>query len=170
MKRILIPILAVLGVAQAAEVVERKTLTLDGAQRAIAAAVAQAHRNHSGGVIAVVDDGRNLMALERVDGTFAAGAHGVLSATAPAAVALWPAGRQGETKLQPGFRSLTVRRYRNPYLTRCCERISHFQDHRHVAAWLHSARNLHVHLNQTRDLSGYAAGVLQYRRYSSAPE
>src|SRR5204863_5531906 len=52
-----------------------KTLTLDGARRAIAAAVAQAHKNHAGGVIAVVDDGGNLMALERVDGTFAAGAN-----------------------------------------------------------------------------------------------
>jgi len=61
--------------ARAAEIAERKTLTLDGAQRAIAAAVAQAHKNHAGGVIAVVDDGGNLMALERVDGTFAAGAN-----------------------------------------------------------------------------------------------
>ena len=63
------------GAARAAEIAERKTLTLDGAQRAIAAAVAQAHKNHAGGVIAVVDDGGNLMALERVDGTFAAGAN-----------------------------------------------------------------------------------------------
>ena len=59
----------------AAELAQRNTLTLEGAQRAIAAAVAQAHRNRAGGVIAVVDDGGNLMALERVDGTFAAGAN-----------------------------------------------------------------------------------------------
>ena len=63
------------GAAAATEIADRKTLTLDGARRAIAAAVAQAHRNHAGGVIAVVDDGGNLMALERVDGTFAAGAN-----------------------------------------------------------------------------------------------
>ena len=63
------------GIAAATEITERKTLTLDGARRAIAAAVAQAHKNHAGGVIAVVDDGGNLMALERVDGTFAAGAN-----------------------------------------------------------------------------------------------
>src|ERR1041385_990769 len=63
------------GAATATEITDRKTLTLDGARRAIAAAVAQAHRNHAGGVIAVVDDGGNLMALERVDGTFAAGAN-----------------------------------------------------------------------------------------------
>ena len=59
----------------AAELAQRNTLTLEGARRAVSAAVAQAHRNHAGGVIAVVDDGGNLMALERVDGTFAAGAN-----------------------------------------------------------------------------------------------
>jgi len=63
------------GITRAADIAERRTLTLDGAQRAIAAAVAQAQKNHAGGVIAVVDDGGNLMALERVDGTFAAGAN-----------------------------------------------------------------------------------------------
>jgi glc operon protein GlcG len=63
------------GIGGAVEIAQRKTLTLDGAQKAIAAAVAQAHKNHAGGVIAVVDDGGNLMALERVDGTFAAGAN-----------------------------------------------------------------------------------------------
>jgi glc operon protein GlcG len=63
------------GAAGPTEIADRKTLTLDGARRAIAAAVAQAHKNHAGGVIAVVDDGGNLMALERVDGTFAAGAN-----------------------------------------------------------------------------------------------
>ena len=34
----------------------QKTLTLDGARHAITAAVAQAYKNHAGGVIAVVDD------------------------------------------------------------------------------------------------------------------
>src|SRR5215831_17781362 len=63
------------GAAGPTEIADRKTLTLDGARRAIGAAVAQAHKNHAGGVIAVVDDGGNLMALERVDGTFAAGAN-----------------------------------------------------------------------------------------------
>ena len=61
--------------AGAAGLVQKNTLTLDGARTAIAAAVAQAHKNKAGGVIAVVDDGGNLMALERVDGTFAAGAN-----------------------------------------------------------------------------------------------
>ncbi len=58
-----------------AQVAEKKSLTLDGAKKVIAAAVAEARRlNAPGGVIAVVDDGGNLMALERLDGTFAAGA------------------------------------------------------------------------------------------------
>lgn len=56
-------------------VAAKHTLTIEGARKAIAAAVAQAHKNKAGGVIAVVDDGGNLMALERVDGTFAAGAN-----------------------------------------------------------------------------------------------
>ena len=59
-----------------AQVTEKKTLTLDGARRVIAAAELYAKRNNApGGVIAVVDDGGNLMALERLDGTFAAGAN-----------------------------------------------------------------------------------------------
>src|SRR5215216_6619520 len=59
-----------------AQVAAKKALSLDGAKRVIAAAVAEAKRaNAPGGVIAVVDDGGNLMALERLDGTFAAGAN-----------------------------------------------------------------------------------------------
>src|ERR1043166_6504150 len=55
---------------------DRKTLTLDGAERVIAAAKAKAQELKSpGGVIAVVDAGGNLMALARLDGTFAAGAN-----------------------------------------------------------------------------------------------
>lgn len=63
------------GPAQA-QLAEKKTLTLDGAKKAIEAAKAYAKQNSApGGVIAVVDDGGNLMALERLDGTFAAGAN-----------------------------------------------------------------------------------------------
>ena len=58
-----------------ANVTDKKTLTIEGAKKVIAAAVAYAKKNNApGGVIAVVDDGGNLMALERLDGTFAAGA------------------------------------------------------------------------------------------------
>jgi glc operon protein GlcG len=56
-------------------VAEKKTLALAGAKKVIAAAVAKAKElNAPGGVIAVVDDGGNLMTVERLDGTFAAGA------------------------------------------------------------------------------------------------
>jgi uncharacterized protein GlcG (DUF336 family)/mannose-6-phosphate isomerase-like protein (cupin superfamily) len=59
-----------------AQVAEKKALTLEGAKKVIAAAEAYAKQNDApGGVIAVVDDGGNLMALERLDGTFAAGAN-----------------------------------------------------------------------------------------------
>jgi uncharacterized protein GlcG (DUF336 family)/mannose-6-phosphate isomerase-like protein (cupin superfamily) len=59
-----------------AQTVDKKTLTIDGAKKVIAGAVAYAKKNNApGGVIAVVDDGGNLMALERLDGTFAAGAN-----------------------------------------------------------------------------------------------
>jgi len=59
-----------------AQVTEKKSLTLEGARQVIAAAKAEAQKlNAPGGVIAVVDDGGNLMALERLDGTFAAGAN-----------------------------------------------------------------------------------------------
>jgi uncharacterized protein GlcG (DUF336 family)/mannose-6-phosphate isomerase-like protein (cupin superfamily) len=59
-----------------AQTIEKKTLSIEGAKRVIASAVAYARKNNApGGVIAVVDDGGNLMALERLDGTFAAGAN-----------------------------------------------------------------------------------------------
>lgn len=55
-----------------AQVVEQKGLTLEAARRVIAAAVAEARRNEVGGAIAVVDAGGHVVALERLDGTFAA--------------------------------------------------------------------------------------------------
>src|SRR3954468_6654183 len=62
--------------ASTAQIADKKVLTLDGAKRVIAAAEAQAKQlNAPGAVIAVVDDGGNLMALERLDGTFSAGAN-----------------------------------------------------------------------------------------------
>lgn len=76
--RIALTALIVLCVATLAnaQTVEKKTLTIDGAKRVMAGAVDYAKKNNApGGVIAVVDDGGNLMALERLDGTFAAGAN-----------------------------------------------------------------------------------------------
>ncbi len=71
----LIATMLALGVTGHAQVVEKKSLNLDGAKKAIIAAVDYAKKNNApGGVIAVVDEGGNLMALERLDGTFAMGA------------------------------------------------------------------------------------------------
>jgi glc operon protein GlcG len=55
------------------DIANQPTLTLDGAKRAVAAAVAYA-RSHGapGGAIAVVDAGGHTLYLERLDGTFPA--------------------------------------------------------------------------------------------------
>ncbi|HEX7330448.1 MAG TPA: heme-binding protein [Pyrinomonadaceae bacterium] len=76
--RITIAALVILSAAlfANAQTVEKKTLTIEGAKKVIAAAVDYAKKHNApGGVIAVVDDGGNLMALERLDGTAAAGAN-----------------------------------------------------------------------------------------------
>lgn len=64
---------AAVGISSA-QVAQKTVLTLEGAKKVAAAAVAEARKNHEGGVIAIVDDGGNLMYLERLDGTFPAGA------------------------------------------------------------------------------------------------
>lgn len=68
--------LAAAGRAHADAVTQsRATLTLDGAKRVAAAAVAEARRLAApGGAIAVVDDGGALLYLERLDNTFPAAA------------------------------------------------------------------------------------------------
>jgi uncharacterized protein GlcG (DUF336 family) len=68
-----IALLLTAGAAHA-QVVDQKGLTLEAAKRVIAAATTEARRNHAGGAIAVVDAGGHVVALERLDGTFAAGA------------------------------------------------------------------------------------------------
>lgn len=50
------------------------SLTLEGANRVLAAAVEAAKSRSAGGAIAVVDDGGALIAFQRLDGTFPAGA------------------------------------------------------------------------------------------------
>ena len=54
---------------------ERKTLTLEGAQKVMDAAIAEAHRlNAPGGAIAIVDDGGHAVLTARLDNTFPAAA------------------------------------------------------------------------------------------------
>jgi len=68
-------LVAVLTATSRGQVAEKKTLTLDGAKKVVAGAVDYARKNNApGAAIAVVDDGGNLIAVERLDGTFAAGA------------------------------------------------------------------------------------------------
>lgn len=55
-------------------VATRQTINSEGGGRVLAAAVAEAKKRSAGSAIAVVDDGGNLIALQRLDGTFAAGA------------------------------------------------------------------------------------------------
>ena len=70
--------LALLGtvLAASAQTLDKKSITLEGARTVISGAKAFAKTAGApGGVIAVVDDGGNLVALERLDGTFTAGAN-----------------------------------------------------------------------------------------------
>ncbi len=59
----------------AADVIQKNALTLDGARKVVASAVAEARRLNTTAAIAVVDDGGNILALERIDGTFPAGSN-----------------------------------------------------------------------------------------------
>jgi glc operon protein GlcG len=67
--------LAAAGEARAQTTITKKMLTLDGAKAVAAAAAAEAKRGNEGGSIAIVDDGGNLMYLERIQPTFPMGAH-----------------------------------------------------------------------------------------------
>ncbi len=72
---ILVLFLMFSGLLQA-QVVDKKGMSLEGARIVIVGAVEEAKKlNAPGGVIAVVDEGGNLVAVERLDNTFAAGAN-----------------------------------------------------------------------------------------------
>src|SRR5438552_3532860 len=78
LKKLLFAALSLLstGVYAHAQTIERRSITLEGARTVIGAAKDYARKNNApGGVIAVVDEGGNLVALERLDGTFSAGAN-----------------------------------------------------------------------------------------------
>ena len=62
------------GLVQAQATEAKKALTLEGAKTVAAAAAAEAKRGNEGASIAIVDDGGNLMYLERIQPTFAMGA------------------------------------------------------------------------------------------------
>jgi len=71
---IVIFVLSGLRASAVAQTSQKKSLTLEGARKVIAAAEVYAKEHGApGAAIAVVADGGNLMALERLDGTFPAG-------------------------------------------------------------------------------------------------
>jgi glc operon protein GlcG len=73
----LMSIVSVLAVspAPAADTAAQAVLTREGAQRVVAAGIAYARQNHApGAAIAVVDSGGHVILVERLDGTFPAGA------------------------------------------------------------------------------------------------
>lgn len=61
-------------VPAAPTIVNAHSLSLEGANKALAAALAKAAERGAGGAIAVVDSGGSLIAFQRIDGTFPAGA------------------------------------------------------------------------------------------------
>ena len=72
---VLIAALLALSDRSQAQVVEtKKGLTLEGAKAAAAAATAEARKGNEGASVAVVDEGGNLMYLERMQPTFPMGA------------------------------------------------------------------------------------------------
>jgi glc operon protein GlcG len=78
--RLAVACLVVLGVsaatatAQAQVTQSKKVLTLEGAKAVAAAAAMEAKKGNEGASIAIVDDGGNLMYLERIQPTFPMGA------------------------------------------------------------------------------------------------
>jgi glc operon protein GlcG len=81
---------------------QKKALTLEGAKKVIGAAVAEAKKlNAPGAAIAVVDEGGNLVAVERLDGTFAAGANISIGKARTAAIFRRPS-REFEEQIKNG--------------------------------------------------------------------
>jgi glc operon protein GlcG len=75
MKNIFLSIVVLMGFQQAvsAQVIDSKTVSLDAAKKIVSEAARYAKANNApGGAIAVVDNGGNLVYLERLDGTFPA--------------------------------------------------------------------------------------------------
>ena len=71
----LVLVLACSQAASAADITAQPTLTLEGAKRAVAAALAYARAHDApGAAVAVVDAGGHTIFLERLDGTFPASA------------------------------------------------------------------------------------------------
>jgi len=100
--------LALVAGPLSAQVVTKKTLTLDGAKAVVAAAEEFARAKGAGGAIAVVDDGGNLMLLARLDGTFAMGSTISIGKARTAALFKKPTSFFEELVVQKGRVSMTA--------------------------------------------------------------
>ena len=109
-------VVAVDGGPGHAQVARRRVSPSRAPGRSSRRRIAEARRSKAGGVIAVVDDGGNLMALERLDGTFAAGANISIGKARTAALFKKPTrGLRGHHRQGPhrhGRASTTSRRCR----------------------------------------------------------
>jgi glc operon protein GlcG len=68
MKKLLLSI-CLIGMSMSAQLATKKTMTLEAAKKIAAAAQVEAKKNNWNVVISVVDDGANLVYLEKMDGT-----------------------------------------------------------------------------------------------------
>jgi glc operon protein GlcG len=97
----------VLPEAAGQDVAIRHTLTLEGANRVLAAAIAKAQERSAGGAIAIVDEGGHLLAFQRLDGTFAAGAPVSIGKARTAAIFKKPT-KAFEDSIREGRTALTA--------------------------------------------------------------
>lgn len=89
-----------------AQVLETKNISLDAAKKVVAEAVKYARSNNApGGAIAVVDNGGNLVYLERLDGTFAASSEVSIKKANTAALFKAPSAKL-ETSINGGRQAL----------------------------------------------------------------
>lgn len=91
----------------AAQTMDKKTLTLQGARKVAAAAEAEAARVNAGGAIAIVDDAGNVILVERLEGTFPA-ATGVAIEKARTAAQFRRPTRDFENAIRNGRTSLVA--------------------------------------------------------------
>jgi len=94
------------AIASNAQVLESKTISLEAAKKVVGEAVKYAKANNApGGAIAIVDNGGNLVYLERLDGTFAASSEVSIKKANTAALFKAPSAKL-ETSINGGRQAL----------------------------------------------------------------
>lgn len=108
MKQLLIGLLCFLLIktAAVAQVIQTKTVSLEAAKKIAAEAARYAKANNApGGAIAIVDNGGNLVYLERLDGTFPAAAEVAMRKANTAAIFKAPSAKL-ENSINSGRQAL----------------------------------------------------------------